>query len=210
MKKTNLLLATLTMSMMLCSTALAGTWHQQEDGQWRYQNDDGNFATGWIEDGGKSYYLNEDGIMLANTTTPDGQQVGADGALVQAPLFEYATDRCYVKYTGHEISTDYEGNPCLIVYYDYTNKADEALSAMANDCYINAYQNGVECDRATISYGNNNKSIENHYKKIMPGITINVAEAFKISDKSDVTLTLDNIFDFSGKSKTVSTVLKLQ
>lgn len=148
--------------------------------------------------------------MLANTTTPDGQQVGSDGALVQAPLFEYTTDRCYVKYTGHEVSTDYKGNPCLIVYYDYTNKSNEDLSAMGNDCYINAYQNGVECDRATLSYESDNKSIDNHYKKIMPNITINVAEAFKISDKSDVTLTLNNIFDFSGNSKKVSAVLKLQ
>lgn len=80
MRKAKLLLTTLAMSMLLSSTALAGAWQPQDNGQWTYQNDDGSFATGWIEDGGKSYYLDANGIMLTNTTTPDGYYVGADGA----------------------------------------------------------------------------------------------------------------------------------
>ncbi|MCD8221966.1 MAG: hypothetical protein LUD07_07245 [Clostridiales bacterium] len=39
--------------------------------------------TGWFQQGGKWYYCNEDGEMLANTRTPDGYYVGADGAWVQ-------------------------------------------------------------------------------------------------------------------------------
>ena len=72
MRKTKLFIATLVMSMVLSSTALAGTWQSQDNGQWKYQNDDGSFATGWVNDGGKSYYLDANGLMLANTTTPDG------------------------------------------------------------------------------------------------------------------------------------------
>lgn len=79
MRKIKLLLAILTMSMLLGSTALAGTWVPSATGQWRYQNDDGSFATGWIADGGKDYYLDLNGIMLTDTTTPDGYYVGADG-----------------------------------------------------------------------------------------------------------------------------------
>ena len=75
MRKTKLFIATLAMSMLLSNTSLAGTWQAQDNGQWKYQNDDGSFATGWIEDGGKSYYLDANGIMLANTTTPDGYYV---------------------------------------------------------------------------------------------------------------------------------------
>lgn len=59
---------------------MAGTWTSPSADQWKYQNDDGSFATGWINDGGKSFYLDENGIMLANTITPDGYRVGADGA----------------------------------------------------------------------------------------------------------------------------------
>lgn len=68
------------MSAALSITALAGTWLPFETGQWAYQNDDGTFAKGWIEDSGKSYYLDANGIMLANTLTPDGYYVDADGA----------------------------------------------------------------------------------------------------------------------------------
>ena len=44
-------------------------------------------VTGWCQVGGKGYYLsqasNSLGQMLYSTTTPDGYQVGADGALVE-------------------------------------------------------------------------------------------------------------------------------
>ena len=46
MRKTKLFIATLAMSMLLSSTSLAGTWQAQDNGQWKYQNDDGSFATG--------------------------------------------------------------------------------------------------------------------------------------------------------------------
>lgn len=29
------------------------------------------------------YYLGQDGVMLTNTTTPDGYKVGADGAWIR-------------------------------------------------------------------------------------------------------------------------------
>lgn len=80
MRKTKLFVTTLAMSMVLSNTVLAGAWQTQDNGQWKYQNDDGSLATGWIEDGGKSYYMDENGIMLSNTTTPDGYYVGPNGA----------------------------------------------------------------------------------------------------------------------------------
>ena len=46
--------------------------------------------TGWQIIDGKAYYFNASsegvtGAMLANTTTPDGYQVGADGAMILQP-----------------------------------------------------------------------------------------------------------------------------
>lgn len=37
----------------------------------------------WVIDNGRYFYLNENGNMLANTTTPDGYVVGSDGAWIQ-------------------------------------------------------------------------------------------------------------------------------
>ena len=208
MRKSRLLITSIVLSVMMSSVALAGDWKQDVNGWW-YQNDDGNYPVNcWQDINGKQYYFNESGYILTNTSTPDGKQVGPDGSMVQSPLFDFDINDSHVKYTKHECSTDYEGNACVIVYYDFTNKSDKALSAMGSGSYITAYQNGIECDRATVS-SSSNKAIENHYKNIMPGITLNVAEAFKISDKSDITLTIEDMWDWSSDKKTSKAILNL-
>lgn len=68
-------------------------WFTDSDGNRYYMNpvDDGTLGmmrTGWQVIDGKSYYFNpqSDGTMgrlYVNTTTPDGYQVGADGALIR-------------------------------------------------------------------------------------------------------------------------------
>lgn len=210
MKKTKLLITTAILSAIMTTTAFAGEWKQDTSGWW-YQNDDGSYPVScWQNIDGKQYYFNESGYMLYDATTPDGKQVGADGTLVQAPLFDFDLGDCHVTYTKHELSTDYEGNPCLIVYYNFTNKSDKSQSAMASGAYIKAYQNGIECDRATISSADNNAAINNHYKSIMPGITLNVAEAFNISDTSAITLTLTDLWNWGADRKTATTVLNIQ
>jgi hypothetical protein len=95
-------------------------WKQDTNGWW-YQNDNGGYPVNcWQDINGKQYYFNESGYILTNTTTPDGKQVGADGAMMQAPLFDFDINDSHIKYTKHELSTDYEGNACVIVYYDFT------------------------------------------------------------------------------------------
>lgn len=85
MRKTKLLLSATIISLSLSSTAFAGEWKQEPDDQWWYQNDDGGYPENqWQEIGGKQYYFGADGYMLANTTTPDGYWVGADGAWIES------------------------------------------------------------------------------------------------------------------------------
>ena len=81
----------------------AGAWEQDALG-YKYRNSDGSYVTNnWQQIGGvwyffdenaycktntwvfwneKWYYLDVNGAMLVNTTTPDGKQVGEDGALL--------------------------------------------------------------------------------------------------------------------------------
>ena len=51
------------------------------DISWKYKQADGTYLTNSWKQGqdGKWYYLNEDGWMLKDTTTPDGFYVDADG-----------------------------------------------------------------------------------------------------------------------------------
>lgn len=58
-------------------------WQMIQD-QWYYFGPDGYMQTGWIEDQGKFYYCDpQTGALLTNTVTPDGYQVGEDGARLQ-------------------------------------------------------------------------------------------------------------------------------
>lgn len=72
-----------------------GWWYSYQDGgypvnrwesiggKWYYFNDKGYMATGWISTNEKQYYCNPlGGAMVVNTKTPDGFQVGADGARI--------------------------------------------------------------------------------------------------------------------------------
>lgn len=212
MKKTKLFLATAMMTTLLTSTALAGSWQDQGNGQWKYQNDDGTFATGWIEDGGKSYYLDNNGIMLTNTTTPDGYYVGADGAWIpgqEVPKFDFSINTCSIKYTDHKVfSFDYDGYPCVALYYDYTNKDTESSGAYLADYSITVYQNGVECDTTFLSYDEIDDSMDNYTKKILPGTTVNVAKAYRISDMSDITVEIKELWSWDNP-KTETITLKL-
>ena len=80
----------LAASMVLGSafTSMAASWQQNATGWW-WQNDDGTWPANewrWLDgnnDGvAECYYFDSNGYMAANTTTPDGYQVNADGAWV--------------------------------------------------------------------------------------------------------------------------------
>ncbi len=87
MKHGKVLVASLVLAASMSSAAFAGEWKQDSIGWW-YQNDDGSYPVNqWLEVDGKQYYFNESGYMLSNTITPDGKQVGADGALIVSRAF---------------------------------------------------------------------------------------------------------------------------
>ena len=72
MKKAKLLLATLTMSVILSMTALAGEWKHGSKGWW-YRNDDGTYPTSsWVADGKDWYYVDAEGTMQTEDLV-DGQ-----------------------------------------------------------------------------------------------------------------------------------------
>ena len=68
------------LSVLSAVPAFAGEWKADTKGWW-YREDNGSYpASTWKEINGKQYYFGADGYMLANTTTPDGYTVNADGA----------------------------------------------------------------------------------------------------------------------------------
>ncbi len=78
-------------SIMAASPVLASGWSQNSQGWWYATSVDGtswyNNGWQWIDGNGdgiaECYYFDADGYMLANTTTPDGYTVNANGGWVQ-------------------------------------------------------------------------------------------------------------------------------
>lgn len=67
------------LSVLSAVPAFAGEWKADTKGWW-YQEDNSFYPVStWKEINGKQYYFGADGYMLANTTTPDGYTVNADG-----------------------------------------------------------------------------------------------------------------------------------
>ena len=68
------------------NNAMKTGWEKVE-GSWYYMNSSGKMVTGWCQINGTWYYFTKEsnalGQMLANTTTPDGYKVDANGALVE-------------------------------------------------------------------------------------------------------------------------------
>ena len=87
-----------------------------------------------------------------------------------------------LKYTGFEMSTDYDGNNAIIVYYDYTNKKEET-SYVYETFYAQAFQNGVECDMAMLLDAP--EAYSNLSKEIQPGTTLEVAFPYVLQDTTN-------------------------
>ena len=84
---------TAVVSLAMAGTAFAGTWKAgdgENQNKWWYDNGNGSYPTNgwqWIDGNGdgvaESYYFDNSGWLLTNTTTPDGYTVNAEGAWVQ-------------------------------------------------------------------------------------------------------------------------------
>ena len=109
MRKTKLIIATLAISMLLSSTALAGTWthtHETEwgintyDDLWFYVKDSGEYAENeWIQDEDGTWYWIDDGGTLPSWAgvATDGSLYDSTGKYIDMTIDgrKYATEELY-------------------------------------------------------------------------------------------------------------------
>ena len=59
---------------------ITGGWTNDESGNKKYRKPDGSFVSGgWLRVDDESYYMDENGVMLTDTITPDGIYVNING-----------------------------------------------------------------------------------------------------------------------------------
>ncbi|MGO5544232.1 DUF5067 domain-containing protein [Blautia sp. HCP3S3_H10_1] len=134
----------------------------------------------------------------ADSSSPDSS--AATGTI------DLSNERFSIHYTRNVVSTDFGGEPCLLVYYDYTNNGESASSAMV-DVNLTAYQNGISLEAAIPA--SSDDAIDAFMKEIQPGETVNVCQAFSLQDMSPVTLQATDAFGLDTGS-TASQTLNLQ
>ncbi|WP_165246892.1 DUF5067 domain-containing protein [Adlercreutzia sp. ZJ141] len=125
-------------------------------------------------------------------STDDASGVGApteaqknEAASAEVP-YVVSIDNC-------ELTTDYEGNPAIVVTYTWTNNSE---NAQAFDVAIDdkAFQNGVQLDFAVVDGMDASAS----WNEVKPGSTNTVQQAFLLDDQSDVTIECTELFSFDN------------
>lgn len=70
------------LSICLSIPSFAAGWYLKDKFGWMYMNDDGSFIKdGWHQIDSKWFYFSN-GIILTNTTTPDGYRTDANGVWI--------------------------------------------------------------------------------------------------------------------------------
>ena len=121
----------------------------------------------------------------ADAGAPAGEQAQEAEPEEEAPASDYA-----VTIDGSTVTTDYEGNPAMVIDFSFTNNSDEATS-FAVACSQKAFQNGVQLETAIVM----DEDLGNGYMaEIKPGATTQARLAFSLTDESEVTVEVSELF----------------
>ena len=148
----------------------------------------------------------EDEINNSLNNMDNNSSSSSSPEATESDTLNLTTDKFTIKYKKHTITKDFAGNPCIMIYYDYTNHSSSASSAMV-DVNLKAYQHGEVCDAAIPE--NNDDAIDHYTAEIQPEQTVTVCQAFTLTDESDVTVQAQEAFSFD-EDATASQILKVK
>ena len=156
-----------------------------------------------------SSQLNDDSSDSSSDASADSTEPSdtSDSAQTAGSSIDITSDKFSVRFKQFAVSKDYGGNPCLMIYYDYTNSGDSQSSAFV-DFTLQASQNGESLEGTYPEA--NDTAVDNYMNTIDPGKTVTVCQVSLLKDTtSDVTLQGKETLNVSG-GQTTSQVLKLQ
>ena len=132
--------------------------------------------------------------LESDGTAGDSGTESSDPSSSDDGVLNYTCDNFTLVYDRYELSEDYSGNQCLLVYYNYTNNSDEASQPMVN-VSLRAMQNGETCSAAFPV--DHNTEMDNYMAEIPAGETVSVCQSFELKDTSDVTMELSEAYSFN-------------
>ena len=127
-------------------------------------------------------------FALAGCGGSDDPESSGGAPAEQSEVEEPAPDYV-VTIDGSTVTTDYEDNPAIIIDYSFTNNSEEAIS-FAVACHAKVFQNGVQLENAIVT-----EDLGNGYMaEIKPGATTTARLAYALTDESDVTVEVEELF----------------
>lgn len=134
-------------------------------------------------DSGQAAQQSAQGTQGSEAQQPEAAQSGGEAADYQVTIGEVTTGE------------DYQGNPAILVSYTFVNNSDEAVSPLVA-VSAKAFQNGVQLEGAIgVDGAESSKSMS----EIKPGASVTYALAYELTDTSDVTVEVEELFSFSDE-----------
>ena len=122
---------------------------------------------------------------------------GIEGFTCEMAGFTYA-------YLKNEV-IEQNGDEFAVLYFDFTNNSGEN-SAASWALNMQAFQDGVQLDSYILFMTGDDdreKALENAGKQVQDGTTIEVAMAFKITSRNDITLDIGEMYPWEPEEFTV-------
>ncbi len=134
-------------------------------------------------DSGQAAQQSAQGTQGSEAQQPEAAQSGGEAADYQVTIGETRT------------VDDYQGNPAILVSYTFVNNSDEAVSPLVA-VSAKAFQNGMQLEGAIgVDGAESSKSMS----EIKPGASVTYALAYELTDTSDVTVEVEELFSFSDE-----------
>lgn len=147
-------------------------------------------------------------VQEEETTEPDETaEPDADPVDTKASdgIIDFKTSKDHLKYIGHELTKDFNGEDAIVINYEYTNLSDESRSA-SYGIYVTPFQEGIECEMTFP--GQTTEGFDNMVKQIKKDVTLQVSSMYKLKNLTDdVELEATDLTDFTAEKQTQ--VLKL-
>lgn len=136
---------------------------------------------------GASANMSQPAASNADQSAPEQAGVAASGAV---KVGEYT-----IEIKDAFKTTDYEGNPAIVVTYNWTNNSDETTSAMVT-FLEKAFQDGIQLETAFL-YDVDGYDPDPYMADIRPGASLDVQQAFVLRSASPVEVEVNELFGFS-------------
>lgn len=132
------------------------------------------------------------------TSESDGQKTLESTQGTSVPKVSMDKEKGGLVYVKHQLVKDYEEEPAILIYFDYTNKNNGTCTAQ-DIFYPQVFQSGIECEM-TLPL-DDDKAIQNASKEVRPDTKIRVGFIYRLEDaagpvtlKVSDTSTLDEIY----------------